>query len=64
MSLLFEEIALSPKHKLYHENQNQIRNQRPRLRRNTLYLGRKAEGGFSRAVPNSCHKYGRVRYPI
>ena len=45
MSLLFEEIALSSKLELYHANQDQIRNQRPRLRRNTLFLGRKAGVG-------------------
>ena len=41
MSLLFEEIPLSPKLELYRANQDQIRNQRPRLRRNRLFLGRK-----------------------
>ena len=45
MSLLFEEISLSPKLELCRANQDQIRNQRPRLRRNTLFLGRKAGGG-------------------
>ena len=35
---------------VYRANQDQIRNQRPRLRRNTLILGRKA-GGFSPVVP-------------
>ena len=48
MLLLFEEIAISSKLKLFRANQNQIRNQQPRLRRNTLILGRKAGGkGFS-----------------
>ena len=45
MSLLFEEISLSPKLELCRTNQDQIRNQRPRLHRNTLFLGRKAGGG-------------------
>ena len=42
-------VQISPKLKLYRANQDQIRNQRPRIRRNTLFLGRKA--GVSRAVP-------------
>ena len=46
MSLLFEEISLSPKLELCRANQDQIRNQRPRLRRNKLFLGRKERGGF------------------
>ena len=46
MSLLFEEIPLSPKLELCRANQDQIRNQRPRLRRNKLFLGRQAGGGF------------------
>ena len=45
MSLLSAKIPLSPKLELYRANQDQIRNQRPRIRRNTLFLGRKA-GGF------------------
>ena len=45
MSLLFKEIPLSPKLELCRANQDQIRNQRPRLRRNKLFLGRKAGGG-------------------
>ena len=53
MLLLFEEIPLSPKLELYRANQDQIRNQRPRLRRNTLILGRKAAGGdFLEQYPN------------
>ena len=39
-------MQISPKLEVYRANQDQIRNQRPRLRRNTLILGRK-EGGFS-----------------
>ena len=50
MSLLFEEISLSPKLELCRANQDQIRNQPPRLRRNRLFLGRKAEGGVSRQL--------------
>ena len=46
MSLLFEEIPLSPKLELCRANQDQIRNQRPRLRRNRLNLGGKAVGDF------------------
>ena len=45
MSLLFEEIPLSPKLEVCGENKVDIRNQRPRLRRNSLFLGRKAGGG-------------------
>ena len=52
MSLLFEEIPLSPKLELCRANQDQIRNQRPRLRWNKLFLGRKAGGGGSRPAPN------------
>ena len=44
MSLLFEEISLSPKLEV------DIRNQRPRLRRNRLILVEKA-GGISLGVP-------------
>ena len=50
MSLLSEEISFSPKLEVYRANQDQIRNQRPRLHRNTLILGRKAGGGFSRCT--------------
>ena len=32
--------------RVYRANQDQIRNQRPRLYRNTLFLGRKAWGIF------------------
>ena len=53
MSLLFEEIPLSPKLELCRANQDQIRNQRPRLRRNKLFLGRQAGGGVSRPAPKS-----------
>ena len=35
-------MQISQKLELYRANQYQIRNQRPRLRRNTLFLGRKA----------------------
>ena len=37
---------ISPKLELCRANQDQIRNQRPRLRRNRLFLGRKEGGGF------------------
>ena len=53
MSLLFEEIPLSPKLEVCGENEVDIRNQRPRLRRNRLILVEKAGGGeFSLGVPN------------
>ena len=38
MSFLFEEIAISPKVELCGANEVDIRNQRPRLRRNRLIL--------------------------
>ena len=44
-------MQISPKLELCRANQDQIRNQRPRLRRNRLFLGRKAGGGVSRPVP-------------
>ena len=37
-------MQISPKLELCRANQDQIRNQRPRLRRNTLILGRKGGG--------------------
>ena len=52
MSLVFEEIPLSPKLALCRANQDQIRSQRPRLRRTGLFLGRKAGGGFPDQLPN------------
>ena len=39
-------MQISPKLELCRENQDQIRNQRPRLRKNRLFLGRKAGGGL------------------
>ena len=45
MSLFFAEIPLSPNLEQYWKKQHQIWNQRPRLRRNRLLLGRKAGGG-------------------
>ena len=51
MSLLFEEIPLSPKLEFSGVNEVDIRNQRPRLRRNRLILVEKAGGGFSLGVP-------------
>ena len=45
--------AVSPKLEVYRANQDQIRYQLPRLRRNTLILGRKAGGGGSPVVPTS-----------
>ena len=55
MSLLFEEIPLSPKREVCGENEVDIRNQRPRLRRNRRILIEKA-GGFSLGVPNTLLK--------
>ena len=50
-------MQISPKLELYRANQYQIRNQRPRLRRNTLFLGRKA-GGCCKPVPKYlAHNY-------
>ena len=45
-------IQISPKLEQYCANQDQIRNQRPRLRRNTLFLGQDEGEGVSRPVPN------------
>ena len=44
MELLFEEIALSPKLGFCRANKVDIRNQRPRLRRNRLILMKKKVG--------------------
>ena len=44
-------MQISPKLEVYRANQDQIRNQRPRLHRTTLILGRKVGGG-SPGVPN------------
>ena len=46
MSLLFEEIPLSPKLEFCGENEVDIRNQRPRLHSNRLILVEKAGGGI------------------
>ena len=45
-------MQISPKLELCRANQDQIRNQRHRLRRNRLLVGRTAGGG----VPDQCHK--------
>ena len=50
MSLVFEEIPLSPKLKVCGENKVDIRNQRPRLRRNRLILVEKGGGIFFRST--------------
>ena len=50
MSLLFEEIPLSPKLEVCGENEVDIRNQRLRLRRNRLILVEKAGGIFFRST--------------
>ena len=49
-------MEISPKLELYRANQDQIRDQRPRLRRNTLILGRKAEW----RVINQCRRTDAV----
>ena len=51
MSLLFEEIWISPKLEVCGAREVDIRNQRPRLRRNRLILVEKA-GGVCKGVPN------------
>ena len=45
MEFLFEEIAISPKLEVCGKKEVDIRNQRPRLRRNRLNLVEKAMGG-------------------
>ena len=56
MSLLFEEIWISPKLEVCGENEVDIRNQRPRVRRKRLILGRKAGGGGCKGVPQNLHE--------
>ena len=52
MKLLFEETAISPKLEVCGKKEVDIRNQRPRLRRNRLILVEKAGGGgFFLGVP-------------
>ena len=46
MSLLFEEMQLSPKIDHYFANEVDIRNQRPRLHKTTLIFRSKSEEGF------------------
>ena len=48
-------IIISPKLELCHVNQDQIRNQRPRLNRNTQFLGWKAGAGVCKPVPVRRH---------
>ena len=50
-------MQISPKLRLYSANQGQIRNQGPRLRRNTLFIGRKAGGGC-KVVPKYLYTVG------
>ena len=45
MEFLFEEISISPKLEVCGKKEVDIRNQRPRLRRNRLILVEKAGGG-------------------
>ena len=51
MSLLFEEIWISPKLEVCGAKEVDIRNQRPRLRRNRLIVVEKAGGGICKGVP-------------
>ena len=44
-------MQISPKLEVCGKKEVDIRNQRPRLRRNRLILGEKAGGGFSLVVP-------------
>ena len=53
MSLLFKEIGISPKLEVCGEKEVDIRNQRPRLRKNSLFLGRKAGGGVVKECQNT-----------
>ena len=54
-------MQISPKLELCRANQDQIQNQRPRLRRNTLFLVRKAVGGF-KVEPNLYCNYETAMY--
>ena len=45
-------MQLSPKLELYRANQDQIRNQRTRLRRNALFLVKKRAGAGCKVVPD------------
>ena len=57
---------ISPKLELYRANQDRIRNQRPLLGRNTLFLGRKAVF-FCKVVPEfqpQCHINIFLKYQI
>ena len=40
MHLLFEEMQISPKPEQYSTNKVDIRNQRPQLRKNTLFMSK------------------------
>ena len=44
-------MQISPKLEVCGEKEVDIRNQRPRLRMNSLFLGRKAGRGFCKGVP-------------
>ena len=46
-------MQISPKLEVCGQKEVDIRNQRPRLRRNRLFLGRKAGGGGCKGVPNN-----------
>ena len=48
-------MRISPKLEVCGKNEYDIRNQRAKLRRNRLFLGRKAGGGVSAAAPNKLH---------
>ena len=50
-------MQISPKLEVCGAKEVDIRNQRPRLRRNSLFLGRKAGGGDCKGVPVYLHRY-------
>ena len=58
MSVLFEEIAISPKLELCGANEVDIRNQRPRLRRNRLILVKKSRGVVNQLQCINFKNYG------
>ena len=62
MSLLFEEIPLSPKLELCHANQDHIRNQRLDYV-GIHYVFRSKRGGLSKGVP-AIHETSLLAYSI
>ena len=51
IEVLFEEIPLFPKLEDCSANQKQIRNQLPRLSRNTLFMSKSRTAGRRRCIP-------------